>query len=270
MPRISELPVVSSGPLEGPELVTVVQGGVTSQTTAQEIANLAAPGSAVDSVNGQTGVVVLDAADVGATIDPSLLSGVSGLGGAETLTVEQGGVPIQATTQQIADLAAAGTAPDWSNIQLISELPHTSGLDGDEHVVIEKGSTFLQTTSLFLSRLLTGFTNIFYRNQSVEPFDLTDGATINTDAALSNIFKVTLGGNRTLANPTNLTDGMVLNWVIKQDGAGGRTLAFGSKFKWPAGTAPVVTATGGAVSLISALYDAGNDILIATGSLDHR
>lgn len=206
MPRVSELPSVSSGPLVGDELVPVVQGGVTGQTT----------------------------------------------------------------TQQIADLASVGLAPDWSNIQLVSELPQTSGLDGDEHVVVEKGSTFIQTTSLFLARLLTGFVNIFYRNQSVEPFDLTDGVTINTDASLSNIFKVTLGGNRTLANPTNLTDGMVLNWVVKQDGTGGRTLAYGTKFKWPAGAAPVITATANAVSVISALYDAGNDVLIATSSLDHR
>lgn len=268
MPRVTELPGVSSGPLTGEELVPVVQGGVTGQTTAQDIANLA--GGAVVSVNGQTGVVALDAADVGATPDPSLLSGVSGLGGAETLTVEQGGAPVQVTTQQIADLGAAGTTPDWVNIQLISELPQTSGLDGDEHVAVEKGSTFIQTTSLFLARLLTQFTNIFYRNQSVEPFDLTDGATINTDASLSNVFKVTLGGNRTLANPTNLTDGMVLNWIVKQDGTGTRTLAYGSKFKWPAGTAPVVTATASAVSFISAVYDAGNDILIANSSLDHR
>ena len=40
MPRISELPGVSSGPLLGDELVPIVQGGVTGQTTAQDIANL--------------------------------------------------------------------------------------------------------------------------------------------------------------------------------------------------------------------------------------
>jgi hypothetical protein len=268
MPRITELDPASSGPLVGTELIPVVQGGVTVHVLAQDIANLG--GGAVGSVNGQTGVVVLDAVDVGATIDPSFLSGVSNLSGAEILTVEQVGVPVQVTTQQIANLGTAGTAPDWVNIQLISELPHTSGLDGDEHVVVEKGSTFIQTTSLFLSRLLLGFTNIFRRNQSVNPFALTDGANIATDASLSNIFKVTLAGNRTLDNPTNLSDGMVLNWIVKQDGTGGRTLAYGSKFKWPSGSAPVLTTTAGSVHLISALYDVGNDILIATSSLDHR
>lgn len=106
MPRISELGFVSSGPLIGTELVAVVQNGDTVQTTAQEIANLApgGGGGAVDSVNTQTGVVVLDAADVGATVDPSLLPGTSGLDGTEILTVEQGGVPVQVTTEQIAEI----------------------------------------------------------------------------------------------------------------------------------------------------------------------
>lgn len=36
---------------------------------------------------------------------------------------------------------------------------------------------------------------------------LTDGATITPDFAVANNFSVTLGGNRTLANPSNLTAG---------------------------------------------------------------
>lgn len=63
--KISELP--AAGAITGPELVEIVKGGVNNQTTAQDIANLAAGG--VSSVNGDTGVVVLNAADVGA--DPA-------------------------------------------------------------------------------------------------------------------------------------------------------------------------------------------------------
>lgn len=63
--KISGLTV--AGALTGAELAEVVQGGVNKQTTTQAIANLAAGG--VTSVNTQTGVVVLDAGDVGA--DPA-------------------------------------------------------------------------------------------------------------------------------------------------------------------------------------------------------
>lgn len=104
--------------------------------------------------------------------------------------------------------------------------------------------------------------HVFTKNQSVAPVALTDGATISVDASLSNNFKVALSGNRTLANPTNLTDGMVLNLKVKQDATGGRTLAYGTKYKWGGGTAPVLSTAANAIDFVSAYYDAADDILI--------
>ncbi len=79
---------------------------------------------------------------------------------------------------------------------------------------------------------------------------LTDGATITPDFAAANNFSVTLGGNRTLANPTNLTAGQSGVIVITQDGTGSRTLAYGSYFKFPGGTAPTLTTTASAVDVL--------------------
>lgn len=64
--KISQLN--SATPLSGTELVPVVQGGETKKVTAQAIADLGSGGGgggAVDSVNGQTGVVVLTKSDIG-------------------------------------------------------------------------------------------------------------------------------------------------------------------------------------------------------------
>lgn len=80
---------------------------------------------------------------------------------------------------------------------------------------------------------------------------LTDGATITPDFAASNNFSVTLGGNRTLANPTNLTAGQSGIIVITQDGTGSRTLAFGSYWKFATGTAPTLTTTAAAVDVLA-------------------
>lgn len=52
---------------------------------------------------------------------------------------------------------------------------------------------------------------------------LTDAATVALDASLGSVFKVTLGGNRTLAI-TNPTDGQVIELIVTQDGTGSRTL----------------------------------------------
>ena len=80
---------------------------------------------------------------------------------------------------------------------------------------------------------------------------LTDGATITPDFAVANNFSVTLGGNRTLANPTNLTAGQAGTIVITQDGTGSRTLAYGSYWKFAAGTAPTLTTTASAVDVLA-------------------
>jgi hypothetical protein len=80
---------------------------------------------------------------------------------------------------------------------------------------------------------------------------LTDGATITPDFAVANNFSVTLGGNRTLANPTNITAGQSGVIVITQDGTGSRTLAYGSYFKFSNGTAPTLTTTASAVDVLA-------------------
>lgn len=80
---------------------------------------------------------------------------------------------------------------------------------------------------------------------------LTDGATITPDFAVANNFSLTIGGNRTLANPSNLTAGQSGVIVITQDGTGSRTLAYGSYWKFSNGTAPTLTTTASAVDVIA-------------------
>ena len=106
--------------------------------------------------------------------------------------------------------------------------------------------------------------NVFTKAQTVTPVALTDAASIATDASLSNTFTVTLGGSRTLANPTNMTNGAIYNWRVKQDGTGSRTLAYGSKFKWPGGTAPTLTTTANATDFISGQYFSDTDTILCT------
>ena len=79
---------------------------------------------------------------------------------------------------------------------------------------------------------------------------LTDGATITPDFALANNFSVTLAGNRTLANPTNLTAGQSGSIFIVQDGTGSRTLAYGSFWDFTTGAAPVLTTTAAGIDRI--------------------
>ena len=90
----------------------------------------------------------------------------------------------------------------------------------------------------------------FTKGQRGEITALTDGATITPDLNDSNNFSVTLGGNRTLANPSNCTAGQSGSIFITQDGTGSRTLAYGSYWDFAAGTAPTLTTTASAVDRI--------------------
>jgi hypothetical protein len=89
---------------------------------------------------------------------------------------------------------------------------------------------------------------------------LTDGATITPDFALANNFSVTLGGSRTLANPTNLTTGQSGVIRIAQDGTGSRTLAYGSYWKFPGGTAPTLTTAASSIDILAYYVDNGTRI----------
>jgi hypothetical protein len=70
-------------------------------------------------------------------------------------------------------------------------------------------------------------------------------ATINLDAGLAPdggtlIVQVgTLTGNVTLANPTSPTNRQRIEYVLKQDGTGGRTLTLGTKFRIPSSSSLV-------------------------------
>ena len=89
----------------------------------------------------------------------------------------------------------------------------------------------------------TGFTGYTGPTNSVRVVALTDAATIATDAAITDVGDVTLGGNRTLGNPTNPTNGKRLEWRFKQDATGGRTITLGSKFRLGTDIAAITLST---------------------------
>ena len=99
---------------------------------------------------------------------------------------------------------------------------------------------------------------IFTKSQGTQKVTLSiSSGSIAIDASASNCFKVLLNANATLANPTgDPVDGQTIRIVMKQDGTGGRTVAFASKYKFPGGIAPTITATANAVDYLGFEYDA--------------
>ena len=78
------------------------------------------------------------------------------------------------------------------------------------------------------------------QDQANLAYDMDDGVNAT----------VTLGGNRTFDNPTNITVGQSGSIFIVQDGTGSRTLSFGSAFDFAGGTAPTLSTGANAVDRI--------------------
>lgn len=89
---------------------------------------------------------------------------------------------------------------------------------------------------------------------------LTDAATITPDFSVGCNFTVTLGGNRTMANPTNAVAGQSGSIFIIQDGSGNRTLSWGANWDWIGGAAPTLTTSANAVDRVDYIVRSATSI----------
>lgn len=237
-----------------PTASTTVLGGVKIDGTTITIA------SGVISASGSspsTSSLTDFAQDTGTTTGLTYGYKAGRIRDGTTITnVAAGTIAMTASTTNYVEVSGAGTVST-----------NTTGFTAGRYpmaTVTTDGSSITGVTDkrgVIRVGLELGLVQVFTKNQSVSPNGLTDGATISVDASLSNNFKVTIAGNRTLANPTNMTDGMVLNFRIKQDATGSRTLAYGTKYKFPGGTAPVLSTAANAVDFMSCYYDSTDDTL---------
>jgi hypothetical protein len=81
---------------------------------------------------------------------------------------------------------------------------------------------------------------------------LTDATSVVPDLNTSNVFAVTLAGNRTLAAPTNTSTniGATGHIFVIQDSTGDRTLSYNTAYQFPNGTVPTLTTTSAAVDIL--------------------
>ena len=138
-------------------------------------------------------------------------------------------------------------------------LPNDTGTNGQ--ALLTNGSGTLSWGAVVPSdNAVTGTAQTFTAAQRGTITTLTDGATITPDFAASNNYTVTLGGNRTIANPSNLTAGQSGSIFIVQDGTGSRTASFGSYWDFAGGTAPTLTTTASAVDRVDYIVQSTTSI----------
>ncbi len=97
----------------------------------------------------------------------------------------------------------------------------------------------------------TSAVQAFSKQQYAAEATLTDGTSIAWNLDNAQVSKVTLGGNRTLSNPTNMKAGATYILHVFQDGTGSRLLTFGSAYKWPNNTPPTLSTAAGSHDILT-------------------
>lgn len=163
---------------------------------------------------------------------------------------------------------STGLTPSTATSGAVSVAGTLAPANGGTGVANNAAMTVTGSGNFAYTRTLTGTTNVTFpttgtlatltgtetlTNKTVEAGTFTNGYTeelvsANTstaytiDLANGSVQYLTLTGNATYTFPTPVA-GKSFTLVQKQDGTGSRTVTWPASVKWPAGTAPTITAT---------------------------
>lgn len=125
-------------------------------------------------------------------------------------------------------------------------------IQGDGIILV--GSSSLGSTAF--NHNVSGF-RIQGKHMAATTQVIADAATISWNMDNGSVMQVTLGGNRTMAAPTNLVSGGTYTAIIKQDATGNRTLTWNAAFKFSGGSKTLSTAAN-AVDVATFVSDGTN------------
>ena len=192
----------------------VVNNQTTYTTTTNVVKIKTAPGDGLTIPQGAISQIVVDT-------DGSVYStNASGLGLGTAASADIGVCATNIADVSLADLRYVRTSATSSIVA------------SDLH--IKQGSLIVGTSSRAYNPILT----------------LTDAASITSDFAKGNNFLVTIGGNRTLAAPSNAVAGQSGSIYIIQDGTGSRTLGYNTVFQFVSATVPTLSTGAGDVDML--------------------
>ena len=193
----------------------VINNKVSANTTASDIIKIkTASGTGYTIPFGSVGLVICDGTSVFATNTKGL-----GFGTAASADIGTG-------TTDVPDVSIADAR------YVRSSVTANTTVRGD--FVVEAGSLKVATSARAFN----------------VPTTLTDATSIAVNFALGNNFVVTLGGNRTLAAPTNAVAGQSGQIHIIQDSTGSRTLAYNSVYQFVSGATPTLSTGASDVDIL--------------------
>lgn len=155
------------------------------------------------------------------------------------------------TNYKLSQLHPLGESPALNDLVPIVRVSDTSTPPADS-----AGSDQTVTVQELLQAMgIAGGTLSSYLAPAV--VNLTFGTSIPVDASLGNAFNVTLTASTgVMANPSNLVDGEVLRFRVRQDSTGSRTVGWGTVYDFGAAGAPALSTGASALDILAFEYDA--------------
>ncbi len=236
----------SGAPSTGSQLSSAVMRG--------EFDSVAAGFDLLPTLSGNENLPVFVNAS-GTALDAVSASTAQSLLGLSPLPIANGGTAATTVSGALTNLGI-GTIAAFNNPLPIANGGTSATTVSGAQTALGLGTAATQNTGTSGANVpLLSDANTWGAGQVVAQITLTYGATINTNVQYGNVFLVTLTGNATLANPTNLVAGGTYVWNINQDATGGRTLGYGTLFKFPGGVVPTLTTAANAADSLFCLYD---------------
>lgn len=240
-----------TGNTSNPHSVTAAQVGAYTSGAVDTLlagkASLAFPTIAITGTAGQSNVVAELVADT-LTLHAGSNVVINSTPASDTIAFAVSSTPTF-TTLDVTGLTLVGQLYTTDTLTIGANIALAASIDIDLSAANSTLFGDIYASNTVVDGLLTATTVV------AGVVALTDGATINTNARIGNTFTVTLGGNRTMAAPSNPLDGQKIVYRIKQDGTGSRTLTWNSAFRFSGGSAPTLTTTAGKTDYIGFVYN---------------
>lgn len=132
--------------------------------------------------------------------------------------------------------------------------------EGDGSLITALSGSNISTGTISDSRLssnvaLKNVAQSYTGQQYFQSSPLIDASTININLDTKQVCYVVLGGNRTLANPTNVKDGAIYIIALTQDGIGGRLITWGNNYIFGSEGEPTLSTGTGITDFLTFIGD---------------
>jgi len=233
--------------LDGTEIFHGVQGGNSRKVTGNQIRTLALGAFGANGLAARTAVESFAARSIVAPAAGIAVANGDGIAGNPTLALTNDLAALEGLGS--TGIAVRSAVDTWVQRSIAAgagiSIANADGVSGNPSIAIDEASA-AQFRSNTADKVLS--TDQIWA--AADYVALTDGGTIGVDMSSGFNFSITLGGNRTLDNPTNAKNGQTGAIVIAQDGTGSRTLSYGGNWKFAGGTDPTLSTAADAVDVL--------------------